>query len=172
MPGQLFWEFYIPFQEHARSPILRILQTVYHGMPGQHASFFEEKYYKKTTSMPGQLFSEIYKPNPRACQVSYFHKFTNQIPEHARSAIFRILRTKSNAMSGQLFSEFYEPNPMPCQVSMSAFSKKSVKKKITSMPGQLVSKFYKPNPKACQVSYFTNRLPRHARSAWQLFQGK
>ena len=75
---------------------------------------FSKKNKKIKFSMPGQLFLKMYKPSPRACQVSYFENITN----HFKS------------MPGQPFLESYEPNPMPCQVSMSAFSKKNVKRNL------------------------------------------
>ena len=78
--------------------------------------------------MPGQLFSRFYKP----------------FQEHVRSAIFKILQTKSHAMSGQHASFFKEKCLKKYQHVRSA-SLKKLQTKSKSMSGQLFNTFYKPS---------------------------
>ena len=101
-------------------------------MPGQ--LFSNNTNHSK--SMPGQLFSKFYKP----------------FQEHARSAIFGILRTISQIMPGQHDSFFEENTKIKYYYARSA-----------------ISKILQIIPKACQVSYLQNFTNHSESMLGQLF---
>ena len=99
--------------------MFRILRTKAHAMSSQYASFFKEKCKKKTTSMPDQLVSKFYKPNPKAFQVSYLAHFKNHpVPFQLSIPALPNKNKKINfSIPGKLFSQIYRQSPRVCQVS-------------------------------------------------------